>query len=40
MVQPSYRLGIQSAELLLKRIRYPQRVYEKILLKPELKVRS
>jgi LacI family transcriptional regulator len=39
IVQPSYELGIQSAELLLKRIRHPQRAYQKILLKPELKVR-
>jgi LacI family transcriptional regulator len=40
IVQPSYELGVQSAELLLKRIRYPKRAYQKILLKPALKIRS
>jgi LacI family transcriptional regulator len=40
IVQPSYQLGLQAAELLLKRIRYPNRSYEKILLKPELRVRA
>jgi DNA-binding LacI/PurR family transcriptional regulator len=40
VVQPSYQLGMQSAELLLKRIRHPGRAYQKILLKPELKIRT
>jgi LacI family transcriptional regulator len=40
IVQPSYELGAQSAELLLKRIRHPKRAYQKILLKPALKIRS
>jgi LacI family transcriptional regulator len=40
IVQPSYELGVQSAELLLKRIRHPKRAYQKILLKPALKIRS
>ena len=40
IVQPSYQLGFQSAELLLKRIRHPKRAHQKILLKPELKIRS
>jgi LacI family transcriptional regulator len=39
IVQPSYELGVQSAELLLKRIRHPKRAYQKILLKPTLKIR-
>jgi LacI family transcriptional regulator len=40
IMQPSYELGAQSAELLLKRIRHPKRAYQKILLKPALKIRS
>ncbi len=40
IVQPSYELGSEAAELLLKRIRHPKRPYQKILLKPELRVRS
>jgi LacI family transcriptional regulator len=40
IVQPSYQLGAQAAELLLKRIRHPKRRYQKILLAPELKIRS
>jgi DNA-binding LacI/PurR family transcriptional regulator len=40
IVQPSYELGEQSAELLLKRIRHPKRPHQKILLKPLLKPRS
>ena len=39
IVQPSYELGSEAAELLLKRIRHPNRPYHKILLKPELRVR-
>ena len=39
VVQPSYELGVKSAELLLKRIKHPKRATEKILLKPHLKVR-
>jgi LacI family transcriptional regulator len=40
IVQPSYQLGAQAAELLLKRIRHPRRPQQKILLQPELKVRG
>ena len=40
IVQPSYELGVKAAELLLKRIRYPKRSTEKILLKPGMKVRG
>jgi LacI family transcriptional regulator len=39
VVQPSYELGVKSAELLLKRIKYPKRAAEMILLKPQLKTR-
>jgi LacI family transcriptional regulator len=40
IVQPSYQLGQKSAEMLLKRIRHPKRQHEKLLLRPELKVRT
>lgn len=40
IVQPSYTMGAQAAELLLKRIRYPKRPYQKILLKPQLRIRG
>ena len=40
VVQPSYQLGVEAGELLLKRIRYPKRARQQILLKPELKIRS
>jgi len=40
VVQPSYELGATAAELLLKRIRYPKRPWEKILLKPRLRLRT
>jgi len=39
IVQPSYDMGIQGAELLLKRIHQPNRKPEKIVLQPELKLR-
>jgi LacI family transcriptional regulator len=39
IVQPSYELGAQAAQLLLKRIRHPRRPLQKVLLRPELKVR-
>ena len=34
--QPSHALGTQSAELLLKRIREPQRRFARIVLAPSL----
>lgn len=40
IVQPSYELGVQAAEILLKRIRHPKRPQQKVLLRPELKVRT
>ena len=40
IVQPSYNLGAQAATILLKRIRYPKRPFEKVMLKPKLLVRS
>ena len=40
IVQPSYELGVQAAERLLQRIRYPQRPSHKTILKPSLRVRS
>jgi LacI family transcriptional regulator len=40
IVQPSYRLGAQSAEVLPKRIRHPKRPVQRILLAPSLKVRA
>ena len=40
VVQPSYQLGVQAGELLLKRIRHPKRPRQQILLRPELKVRT
>jgi LacI family transcriptional regulator len=40
IVQPSYELGVQSAELLLKRIKHPKRPVQQILLSPELRVRT
>jgi LacI family transcriptional regulator len=39
MVQPSYEMGVNAAELLLKRIRHPKRPIQKLILKPELRVR-
>jgi DNA-binding LacI/PurR family transcriptional regulator len=39
VVQPSYELGFQAAELLLKRIKHPKRPYQKVLLKPQLRIR-
>ena len=40
IVQPSYELGARAAELLLKRIRHPRRAFEKLMLKPKLRVRG
>jgi LacI family transcriptional regulator len=40
VIQPSYVLGVQSAELLLKRIKHPRRKFERILLPPQLKIRT
>jgi len=40
IVQPSYEMGARAAELLLKRIRHPKRAFEKVMLKPELRVRG
>jgi LacI family transcriptional regulator len=38
--QPSYALGTQSAELLLKRLREPKRRFERIVLAPSLRERD
>jgi len=40
VVQPAYLIGEQSGDLLLKRIQDPKRPFEKIILKPELRVRE
>ncbi len=40
VVQPSYELGVQAAEVLLKRIRAPKRARQSIFLRPELKIRA
>jgi len=40
VVQPCYAMGAQAAEILLKRIRNPERKFEQIVLEPELKLRS
>jgi LacI family transcriptional regulator len=40
IVQPSYQLGLQAAEVLLKRIRHPKRPAQHVLLTPDLKVRE
>jgi DNA-binding LacI/PurR family transcriptional regulator len=40
IVQPSYEMGSKAAELLLKRIRHPKRGFEKLMLKPRLRVRG
>lgn len=40
IIQPSYQLGVQAAETFLKRIRHPKRAWQRILLRPELKVRG
>jgi LacI family transcriptional regulator len=40
VVQPSYELGAQAADVLLRRIRHPRRPLQKLLLKPELRVRN
>jgi len=40
VVQPSYELGAQAAELLLQRIRYTKRAFKKAILKPRLCVRA
>ncbi|WP_321476894.1 LacI family DNA-binding transcriptional regulator [uncultured Paludibaculum sp.] len=39
IVQPSYAVGEMAAEMLLKRIKHPNRPMQKVLLKPELRVR-
>ncbi len=40
IVQPSHEVGVTAADLLLKRLRSPNRRREKILLKPTLKIRE
>ncbi len=40
VVQPSCEIGRMGAELLLKRIRHPRRPFERILLRPELRIRT
>jgi LacI family transcriptional regulator len=40
VVQPSYAIGAQAAELLLKRVKEPDRKFESIVLEPELKIRT
>lgn len=39
IVQPSYEMGERSADLLLARIKEPERPFQRIVLKPELRVR-
>ena len=39
VIQPSYEMGKQSAELLLKRMNQPKGTRELILLKPKLRIR-
>jgi LacI family transcriptional regulator len=39
VVQPSYDLGAQAAEVLIKRMKHPKRPVQKVLLRPALKVR-
>jgi DNA-binding LacI/PurR family transcriptional regulator len=38
--QPSHELGLQGAELLLRRIRQPGRPFQQVLLRPKLKIRN
>jgi len=40
VAQPSYGMGVKAAELLLKRMRTPNRRFEQIVLKPELRLRD
>ncbi len=40
IVQPGYELGVQAAELLLKRIRHPKRRFETVVLEPALRIRN
>jgi LacI family transcriptional regulator len=40
IVQPSHEVGATAARLMLERLKAPDRPYEKILLKPTLKVRQ
>lgn len=40
VVQPSYAMGAQAAELLLKRIKEPDRKFQQVVLEPELKLRG
>ncbi len=39
VVQPSYEMGQRAADLLLKRIQHPRRGFERVLLKPSLRIR-
>ena len=39
IAQPSYEMGAKAAELLLKRIKAPNRRFEQIVLEPELMIR-
>ena len=39
IAQPSYEMGAQAAQLLLKRIKAPNRRFEQIVLEPELMIR-
>jgi DNA-binding LacI/PurR family transcriptional regulator len=39
VVQPSYEMGVKSAQLLLKRIKSPNRRFEQIVLEPQLMIR-
>ncbi len=40
VAQPSYEMGAQSAQLVLKRIKAPNRRFERIVLEPKLMIRK
>lgn len=40
IVQPGYEMGTRAAEMLLKRIRHPRRAFEKVMLRPKLRIRG
>ncbi len=40
IAQPSYEIGQQALELLLKRMSHPDKPYRKVILQPQLIVRK
>lgn len=40
VIQPSYELGVEAAETLLKRIKHPKRARQRKFLRPELRIRT